>query len=604
MKILYVELESTTREFILEVINSDDHEIEVATSAAEALQFIDFENYDLIIADFRLPQNGGVNILRKLIKSKRFPKLIYFSSVRPRKSKNLRKLLKRQNIFYVPRGMTSLSIDGLLKEINTFEVGIYQRLYEEYLKNRGNKKPKNKNSDDQKINSNEAQKIKSLLDVEVEEDGHSPISADDFGMLGDISSPEEFENTFNFNEKEYVEESESDWGDLSENKVDESTELDPDELEWKVAPKEAVDADWSIDKKNAGEEEADWSLDKNKLEDEEADWSLKKQREAEGELDPENFIDVNVNRLRILQDVPCDVYFFLGSRKMIKIANQGDQISDEFFEKLAEKSIESLYILKLDFHLFDEMFGKKLNAQLKQSADSKVDKIQMLGAQLGFDYVRKQMQTIGVSERTLHIAEKTIQNTLGFVLKERKLLSSLKTLLMGKSYIPEHSLMISTVAIEMLKQLEWSGVDNNDKIAIAALYHDCFLKDDRLARINRADQLNALSSEERKIVENHPILAAQTLEKSKAIGPDVLEIVVKHHERPNDCGFPNRIQPQAIGNLASTFILAEEVVEFLYQNKFDVSEIGNQWEEHFMMFDVGNFKKPLEIIKKIFLSNN
>lgn len=590
MKILYVELESTTREFILEVIKSDEHEIEIATSAAEAMQFIDFENYDLIIADFRLPQNGGVNILRKLIKSKRFPKLIYFSSVRPRKSKNLRKLLKRKNIFYVPRGMTSISIDGLLKEINTFEVGKYQRLYEKYLKNRGKKKPKSKSSDDRKIHSNEAQKIKNLLDVEVEEGGHLPISADDFGMLGDISSPEEFENTFSFDEKEYVEESESDWGDLNDNIVDENTDLDPDETDWKVAPKEAV--------------EADWSLEKNKLEDEEADWSLKKQREVEAELDPENFIDVNVNRLRILQAVPCDVYFFLGSRKMIKIANQGDQISNGFFEKLAEKSIENLHIMKLDFHLFDEMFGKKLNAQLKQSAESNVDKIQVLGAQLGFDYVRKQMQTIGVSERTLHIAEKTIQNTLGFILKEKKLLSSLKTLLMGKSYIPEHSLMISTVAIEILKQLDWSGVDNNDKIVIASLYHDCFLTDDRLARINRVDQLNALSLEERRIVENHPILAKQTLEKSKAIGTDILEIVVKHHERPNDCGFPNRIQPQSIGNLPSTFILAEEVVEFLYQNNFDVNEIGNQWEEHFKMFEVGNFKKPLEMIKKIFLVKN
>lgn len=166
MKILYAEPEATTREFITEVISQENTEIEVCTSSAEALQFLDFEVYDLIITDFRLPQNGGVNILRKLIKNKQYPKLVYFSSVRPRKSKNLRKLLKRQNIFYVPRGMTSISINGLTKEINNFEAGLYQRMFEAFMF----QKAKSLNSDKMVVKDKKVKKALMFMRT-----GKSPI---------------------------------------------------------------------------------------------------------------------------------------------------------------------------------------------------------------------------------------------------------------------------------------------------------------------------------------------------------------------------------------------------------------------------------------------
>jgi putative nucleotidyltransferase with HDIG domain len=665
MKILYVEPESTTREFITEMISQDNTEVEVCTSSAEALQFLDFEVYDLIITDFRLPQNGGVNILRKLIKNKQYPKLVYFSSVRPRKSKNLRKLLRRQNIFYVPRGMTSISIDGLSKEINNYEPGLFQRMFEVFMfkKSKGLNKDKmvvkqKKKKKKAKADNNDEQKVKNLLDVDIEEGGEGfGNSVEDFGTLdlGDSSQQEEvaadwgFETTrtqeeleadwemfqkkgmaineldYGFSDKEYQEETEADWGTVDSNNIKDFDDLDEDEGEWlKPAPADQ-DADWSIKKGKAGEEELDFTSEHDKQADEQADWEIgnedagtidadwkikgKKGSEvyADWEVsgkdeEEDNFPDyvgIAFSRLKALNKAPCDIYFRLGDRKMLKMVNENDDINEDFFAQMEEKGAKEMFLKKAEFNQFDDVFGDMLNKKLKSAKVSKVEKIQVMGSQLGFDYVHKQMQAIGISDSTAKVAQSTVENTLEVVLKDRNLLSSLKEILMGKSYISEHSIMAVTISTEILRKLGWMGSGNVDKIAMAGLFHDSLIPDDRMARLNRASQLNDLSNDEKQIVLNHAEAAAKKLEESKFVDQDVFNIVKNHHERPQGEGFPGGLQPQALSNLTCIFILAEELVELLYTYKFDVLKARRCWESDYEFFNIGNFKKPLDIAKNI-----
>ena len=155
---------------------------------------------------------------------------------------------------------------------------------------------------------------------------------------------------------------------------------------------------------------------------------------------------------------------------MLKMINENDEITTEFFsQKMEEKGAEEMFLKKNEFNQFDEVFGKMLNSKLISSKLSQVEKIQVMGSQLGFDYVHKQMQAIGINDSTAKIARSTIENTLEVVLKDRNLLSSLKTNLNGKSYISEHNIAV-TISTEILKQLNWMVGGNVDKIAMAGLF--------------------------------------------------------------------------------------------------------------------------------------
>lgn len=305
------------------------------------------------------------------------------------------------------------------------------------------------------------------------------------------------------------------------------------------------------------------------------------------------------SRLKALDKAPCDIYLKLGDRKMLKMVNENDEINNDFFAQMEDKGATEMFLKKSEFSQFDDVFGKMLNAKLKSAKISKVEKIQVMGSQLGFDYVHKQMQAIGISESTAKVAQSTVENTLEVVMKDRNLFSALKEILIGNSYISEHSIMAVTISTEILRKLSWTGSGNVDKIAMAGLFHDNLVPDDRLARINRSSQLKALSNEEREIVLSHSDAAARKLEESKFVDQDVYNIVKNHHERPQGEGFPGGMQAQALSNLTCIFILAEEIVELLYTYKFDVIKARKFWESDYEFFNTGNFKKPLDIAKSI-----
>ena len=313
-------------------------------------------------------------------------------------------------------------------------------------------------------------------------------------------------------------------------------------------------ADWDIGNDNAGTINADWKIKGQKGSDLYADWEvthkkndevfeieLEKKTEEVDERFPD-YMGISFNRLKALDKAPCDIYLKLGDRKMLKMINENDEITTEFFSQMEEKGAEEMFLKKNEFNQFDEVFGKMLNSKLISSKLSQVEKIQVMGSQLGFDYVHKQMQAIGINDSTAKIARSTIENTLEVVLKDRNLLSSLKQILMGKSYISEHSIMAVTISTEILKQLNWMVGGNVDKIAMAGLFHDSLISDDRLARINRASHLDGLTIEEKNLVLNHSTGAAKKLEQSKFVDQDVYKIVCHHHERPQGQGFPGGLQ--------------------------------------------------------------
>ncbi len=116
----------------------------------------------------------------------------------------------------------------------------------------------------------------------------------------------------------------------------------------------------------------------------------------------------------------------------------------------------------------------------------------------------------------------------------------------------EHSRRVATYAHRLARQLGWSRRDARD-LALAALVHDLgktWIANDIL------NKSAALSDEERRKMERHPVIGARIL-----IGCDVhsffVETVLYHHETWNGRGYPAGLQGDDIPMSARILAVAD-----------------------------------------------
>ena len=102
------------------------------------------------------------------------------------------------------------------------------------------------------------------------------------------------------------------------------------------------------------------------------------------------------------------------------------------------------------------------------------------------------------------------------------------------------------------------------------------------------------------MVEEHAGEAAKLLSEGENIFQDVEAIIIQHHEKPDQSGYPRGLGALSISPLSAIFIIAEDFVTRVHGKKggeIDINEIKNQFAE---LYNRGNFKKPLEAFNKVF----
>ncbi len=123
----------------------------------------------------------------------------------------------------------------------------------------------------------------------------------------------------------------------------------------------------------------------------------------------------------------------------------------------------------------------------------------------------------------------------------RLLLSFVKSIQERDLVTYEHSRRVATYAYRLARQLGWSRREASN-LALAALVHD--LGKTWIAN-NILNKSAALSAEERRTIERHPVIGATIL-----IGCDVdpfyVETVLHHHEAWDGGGYPAGLQGEDI----------------------------------------------------------
>lgn len=80
MKVLVVDDEQLVRWFLDRALKKSGHEVITASNIAEAAEKLKTEKIDLLFVDLRMPDGGGVELIRQIEHVKQRPKIIVCSA--------------------------------------------------------------------------------------------------------------------------------------------------------------------------------------------------------------------------------------------------------------------------------------------------------------------------------------------------------------------------------------------------------------------------------------------------------------------------------------------------------------------------------------------
>lgn len=285
---------------------------------------------------------------------------------------------------------------------------------------------------------------------------------------------------------------------------------------------------------------------------------------------PDEFCPFPTHLLERVSPVRGDVFIRLSDRKYIRIFAQNDFCSQADIEKYAvRKGVKYLYLRKRDVPYFMRAINEHLEAVLESIAarELSLTESDRLASET-IDSVQSYVLRFGFTEEARVLAEKAIEITRLTISENAKLAQLFDRFIADNTrYTPAHSLVIAHVASAICAELQWNAKGTLYKLVLAAILHDIAVPNDALAAVGSLAELEARAAEftekELATYPDHPFLAMQVAGSFKLVPPDVGQIILQHHERPDGSGFPRGLTASNITPLASVFIMAHELVRRL-----------------------------------------
>lgn len=256
-----------------------------------------------------------------------------------------------------------------------------------------------------------------------------------------------------------------------------------------------------------------------------------------------------------------------------------------------------------DYERFEEMFGHlifdKLDLIQKKDVSVTVRNVAELAA---FEHTLDFAKEFGVTTLTANKVKKAVQSNLKTLKKLPNIEEIIKNIMRGGSFLSEHSLLLSYVAGQICMATTWSSPATLEKLSMAAMLHDCFFSNEELCKLHDQGEVikGDLSPEEYSMIMDHPGEAAKIISEGEAIFPDVDTIVLQHHERPDQSGYPRGLGALSISPLSCIFIIAEDYVHQIIGKKSDEINMELLKAEFNNKYNRGNFKKVIGAFTKVF----
>jgi len=289
------------------------------------------------------------------------------------------------------------------------------------------------------------------------------------------------------------------------------------------------------------------------------------------------------------------IYLKLGADKFVKILNANQEYGPDFIAKYEGKHQNYLYLRSEDFAPFLELIFKK---PLYEEDPTVTPEERLMRSH---HFIYSMAISSGLTPNLIEVAKKTIENVESFSKTTKSLSKMIHILKARGGYNSDHALLLSYLTSAMCDRLDWSARRSKEKLAMASLFHDINLTDQKLAALSYLDNLQeqGLNKENTQKYLEHPIKCAELVLEALSQYPQLDQIIANHHERPDGSGFPYGRDYNQIGPLPSLFIVAHDYVSRLFKCHFDLSHSSEILNEMGEQYRLGHFLKCLGALEEI-----
>jgi len=327
-------------------------------------------------------------------------------------------------------------------------------------------------------------------------------------------------------------------------------------------------------------------------------------------LNPD-YVSVPVRFFLNLTSSSCDVFIRIKKGPMdyqfIKRIHSGDSFDRESVEKYIGQGLQEFFIPQEHYKNFTTFLSNQLVTKLdddKQTLDEKIDTIGE-----SFSVAMQEIAKLGFTPATIQLTESIVENIVKTFQKSHLSLLMLKVLNSKHSYIYQHSHLLSVVAGECLKNLQYFSEDNMKRLAYAAFFHDITLaENEELARIRTYEELekSELSETDWDLVFNHALEAASLVKSNPEVLSGVETIIKSHHGALNGKGYAINSYAK-LDTLSQVFIICEEFVGFLIdykEKKTEMMPLIDELKKKYPGAEMGDVIAALEKMLKNQKSND
>ncbi|WP_127717454.1 response regulator [Halobacteriovorax sp. HLS] len=297
------------------------------------------------------------------------------------------------------------------------------------------------------------------------------------------------------------------------------------------------------------------------------------------------------------------LYVKINNEKMIQINQFGDDSISQI-RKLQDKGLTFIYLTREDYSLF---LRESYSSMSEILLDEKAGASQKIDAQFdSVDSFHEGLTLLGVPERSLALAQESMNVTVSNLEKVKGLGPVLAKILSRKGYVQQISLLTNYISVAIAKETKFGDSRTYEKLSFASMFMDLSLQDEKACAVidvARAGFRQEFDFGTRSEILEHPAKSCELLECYMDLSTDIKTIIMEHHERPNGSGFPRKLTSSTIRPLSGFLILAHEFSHRLINVQESKESVKSIIEDLLTNYSSGGFKVPIEGFIKVFNLN-